>query len=101
MEPPTISSGSSRSPPLFDCQRAARVCHPATVQATRRSTLDLLVCQVEQQGVKGWPWHRPIVPRGCPRSIVGAGAFHDRVREGNGWVRPAGATEASPVRSFG
>ena len=41
------------------------------------------------------PWHRPIVPGGCPPSIVGAGAFHDRVREGNGWGHPAGATEAT------
>ena len=41
------------------------------------------------------PWHRPIVPGGCPPSIVGAGAFHDRVRDGNGWVRPARATEAT------
>ena len=39
--------------------------------------------------VKVRPWHRPIVPRNCPRSIVGAGAFHDRVREGNGWDHSA------------
>jgi hypothetical protein len=44
---------------------------------------------------QGRPWHRPIVPRRCRRSIVGAGAFHDRVREGNGWGHPAGATRAT------
>ena len=45
-----------------------------------------------------WPRHRPIVPGGCPPSIVGAGAFHDRVRDGNGWVRPARATKATGGR---
>ena len=48
-----------------------------------------------QKKSQGRPWHRPIVPRSCPRSIVGAGAFHDRVREGNGWDHPASATRAT------
>ncbi len=51
--------------------------------------------QLQEQGGGWWPRHRPIVPGGCPPSIVGAGAFHDRVRDGNGWVRPARATEAT------
>jgi hypothetical protein len=38
------------------------------------------------------PWRRPIVPRPLGRSIVGAGALHGRVRDGNGWDRPAPAT---------
>src|SRR6185437_15290526 len=46
---------------------------------------------------RGRPWRRPIVPRSCPRSIVGAGAFHDRVREGNGWVHPAKTPGPSPL----
>src|SRR5260370_13695446 len=33
-----------------------------------------------------WPWHRPIFPRLGDPSIVGAGAFHYRVRNGNGCV---------------
>jgi hypothetical protein len=40
------------------------------------------------------PRRRPIVPPGRPGSIVGAGAFHGRVRDGNGWGRPAPATGA-------
>jgi len=35
---------------------------------------------------------RPIFPESCPSSIVGAGAFHDRVRDGNGWVHAASVT---------
>ena len=34
-------------------------------------------------------WHGPIIPPGCPGSSVGAAAFHDRVRDGNGWVHRA------------
>ena len=41
------------------------------------------------------PWRRPIVPRPPGRSIVGAGALHGRVRDGNGWDRPAPATRAT------
>ena len=39
-------------------------------------------------GERKMPWRRPIVPRPLGRSIVGAGALHDRVRDGNGWDRP-------------
>src|SRR6185437_6158280 len=35
------------------------------------------------------PWHWPIIPSGCPDSSVGAAAFHDRVRDGNGWAHRA------------
>src|SRR5581483_689400 len=31
-------------------------------------------------------------PSGAPASIVGAGALHDRVRDGNGWSHPARVT---------
>ena len=41
------------------------------------------------------PWHRPIFPGSCPLSIVGAGAFHFRVRDGNGWGHLALATKAT------
>ena len=34
-------------------------------------------------------------PTQLPRSIVGAGAFHVRVRDGNGWDHPALATKAT------
>ena len=40
------------------------------------------------------PRQRPIFPEGCPSSIVGAEAFHFRVRDGNGWVHLALVTEA-------
>src|SRR5690349_12446763 len=35
---------------------------------------------------------RPIVPQGCPCSIVGAGGLNDRVRDGNGCVPSAVVT---------
>ena len=41
------------------------------------------------------PWRRPIFPSRCQPSIVGAGAFHFRVRDGNGWVHSALATKAT------
>ena len=41
---------------------------------------------------------RPIVPAGPPASIVGAGALHDRVRDGNGWDRSARVTASSGVQ---
>src|SRR5581483_1303068 len=40
----------------------------------------------------------PIFPGGCPPSIVGAGTFHDRVRDGNGWGHAA-RTAKHPGRS--
>ncbi len=46
-----------------------------------------------ERGKDKGPRRRPIFPRSHPRSIVGAGAFHFRVREGNGWSHPAKATE--------
>src|SRR3982074_3854722 len=42
-----------------------------------------------------WPWHRPIFPGLGDPSIVGAGAFHYRVRHGNGWVHSALATRTN------
>ena len=36
---------------------------------------------------------RPIFPERHHSSIVGAGAFHFRVRDGNGWGHTARATE--------
>src|SRR4030088_1006406 len=41
------------------------------------------------------PWHRPIFPGLDDPSIVGAGAFHYRVRHGNGWVHSALATRTN------
>jgi hypothetical protein len=41
---------------------------------------------------------RPIVPASHPASIVGAGALHDRVRDGNGWDRSARVTASSGVQ---
>ena len=38
------------------------------------------------------PRRRPIFPGRHHPSIVGAGAFHFRVRDGNEWVHPARAT---------
>src|SRR5436305_6265152 len=45
-----------------------------------------------------WPWHRPIFPVLGDPSIVGAGAFHYRVRHGNGWDHSALATRT--IRSL-
>ena len=42
-----------------------------------------------------WPWHRPIFPGLGDPSIVGAGAFHYRVRHGNGWDHSALATRTN------
>ncbi len=42
----------------------------------------------------GRSWQRPIFPQPYDRSIVGAGAFHFRVRYGNGWDHSALATRA-------
>ena len=46
-------------------------------------------------------WRRPIFPHPCKCSIVGAGAFHFRVRDGNGWVRLAHATKCENKSSAG
>ena len=44
-------------------------------------------------------WRWPIFPGGCPPSIVGAAAFHFRVRDGNGWGHRALITSTtSPAR---
>jgi hypothetical protein len=43
---------------------------------------------------------RPIVPGACAPSIVGAGAFHGRVRDGNGWDGAALVT-GNPLASLG
>src|SRR3979490_2552234 len=42
-----------------------------------------------------WPWHRPVFPGLGDPSIVGAGAFHYRVRHGNGWDHSALATRTN------
>ncbi|MBM2812154.1 MAG: hypothetical protein HW416_2913 [Chloroflexi bacterium] len=42
-----------------------------------------------------WPWHWSIFPESCLSSIVDAGAFHFRVRDGNGWVHLARNTRTS------
>ena len=42
---------------------------------------------------------RPIVPGACAPSIVGAEAFHDRVRDGYGWADLARVT-GNPLRPF-
>ena len=42
-----------------------------------------------------WSWHRPIFPGLGDPSIVGAGAFHYRVRHGNGWDHSALATRTN------
>ena len=42
-----------------------------------------------------WPWHRPIFPGLGDPSIVGAEAFHYRVRHGNGWDHSALATRTN------
>src|SRR4030043_1266268 len=39
------------------------------------------------------PWQRHIFPEGFPSSIVCAGAFHFRVRDGNGWFHSAQVTK--------
>ncbi len=70
------------SPTSYHCSTPRRVAHPvyavrwqdATPAATERS------------------WHRPIFPGLDDPSIVGAGAFHGRVRHGNGWDHSALAT---------
>ena len=38
---------------------------------------------------RGNPWQRHIFPKSRPLSIVCAGAFHFRVRDGNGWFHSA------------
>ena len=94
------------SSPLFDCQRATRAApeprsgrrrdsigYPTRRRTVKGEGIRVVMCRARTSEGR-WPRHRPIVPGGCPPSIVGAGAFHDRVRDGNGWVRPARATEA-------
>src|SRR5487761_1933900 len=41
---------------------------------------------------------RPIVPQGCPCSIVGAGGLNDRVRDGNGCV-PSAIVTSPPAHT--
>src|SRR3954447_10848464 len=53
-------------------------------------------CARPSHGATEWPWHRPIFPGLDDPSIVGAGAFHYRVRHGNGWDHSALATRTNP-----
>ena len=54
-------------------------------------------------GGRGWRRgegrRRPALPRGRPRSSLGAGAFHGRVRHGHGWARPAVGHRPAPPPS--
>ena len=38
---------------------------------------------------EGFTWHRPIFSGGYPPNIVGATAFHNRVRDGSEWFHCA------------
>jgi hypothetical protein len=38
---------------------------------------------------ESFTWHRPIFSGGCPPNIVGATAFHSRVRDGSEWFHYA------------
>jgi hypothetical protein len=38
---------------------------------------------------KSFTWHRPIFSGGYPPNIVGAAAFHNRVRDGSEWFHCA------------
>ena len=76
------------SPTSYRCSIPRRLCLQLSAvgnQKYTRSKLRALRCA----GQKIWPWHWPIFPEGYPSSIVGAGAFHCRVRDGNGWCHPA------------
>src|SRR5690348_12625534 len=69
-------------------------CLPSRGQQKARSMLlraALRVC-----GARG-DRQRPIVPQGCPCSIVGAGGLNDRVRDGNGCV-PSAVVTSLPAR---
>jgi hypothetical protein len=46
------------------------------------------------------PPHRPTLPGPCGPSTIGAGAFHFRVRNGNGWFHAAKGTGDSRVLLF-
>ncbi len=46
------------------------------------------------------PPHRPTLPGPCGPSTIGAGAFHFRVRNGNGWFHAAMGTGDSRVLPF-
>ena len=45
-------------------------------------------------------WQRHIFPEGFPSSIVCAGAFHFRVRDGNGWFHSAKVTRKLSLDSI-
>src|SRR5881275_2551877 len=62
----------------------------------RPRILRATLCGCQEKRARGRSWRRPIVPRSCPRSLVGAGAFHDRVREGNGWLHRAETPGPTP-----
>jgi hypothetical protein len=43
------------------------------------------------------PWQRPTFPPPNWRGIIGAGAFHDSVRNGKRWVHTALVTKAKNI----
>jgi hypothetical protein len=88
------------SPTSYRCSIPRRL----SLSAVRRQHPGVYVILPECRSVslragKVWPWHWPIFPEGYPSSIVGAGAFHCRVRDGNGWCHPAQNTRTSVEHS--
>ena len=65
--------------------------HPFGVAFSSQSMA--LVFRRERHGLSEWSecftWHRPIFSGGYPPNIVGATAFHSRVRDGSEWFHCA------------
>jgi hypothetical protein len=65
--------------------------HPLGVAFSSQPMAHLI--RGEQHGLSSWSecftWHRPIFSGGYPPNIVGATAFHSRVRDGSEWFHCA------------
>src|SRR5205823_7686437 len=76
-------------------ERAAVDSPPDRPSAAGRGYRHALTAERATRVATEWPWHRPIFPGLGDPSIVGAEAFHYRVRHGNGWDHSALATRTN------
>ena len=88
---PDLPSAATRQPAGICCHQKKPTKKPplgvaSSSQPAVTVKVALLVEDVEQECLT---WHRPIFSGGDPPTIVGAAAFHNRVRDGSEWFHCA------------
>src|SRR5579859_6779213 len=87
---------------LNDRVRDGNGCIPSAIVTSLPARTDERVKSFESNGPQRLcgrgDRQRPIVPQGCPCSIVGAGELNDRVRDGNGCI-PSAIVTSLPART--